>query len=466
MSDNDIQDNNPHVPSTFFYCLARLVIGAAAVVAAGYLSILFYVEMRSLFYKLSYKPITEEVALERAVQMKTLLPTKMRVISGSEKSEIELRAGTSIKVIAVCMSPLNQRVDEQLGVHNFKQPPTSYTPSQVYLIETDNGVRGVAALPEMVIGRRMRVTEGEDAGDTLLVTGIKKIQSKDKYPYEFIVEGRSTTYKWGMFSYPRPDSAIVVYNSPSGDEIPGALQQSVSRVPSFLRTPVHESEGFFLFPRYKVWNMYKLVPFFRSAIILFLIWIVLMVIALWRLSSRSFNAWWKGKTRYIEDASYDNIDAQSKLLWLYWRKYYPFAFIAGCMFTPLIWLWTSRHHREMLCDLRELMSKRCPQCHHLSLKYGPSGKESERRFIGHVHKGAHSETVVTGEKYDKVAKQTRQDTVTTRYEAESYDEYEYEVEMKLGCTKCNFCETHWETRHEKRNHEGGGVAGEVRKTWE
>lgn len=465
MSDN-IQDNNPHVPSTLFYWLARLVIGAAAVVAAGYLSVMFYIEMRSLFYKLSYKPITEEVALEKAVPMKTLLPTKMRVISGSEKSEIELRAGTSIKVIAACMSPLNCRVDEQLGSHNYKQPPTSYTPSQVYLIETDGGVRGVAALPEMVIGRRMRITEGEDVGDTLLVTGIKKIQSKDKYPYEFMVEGRSTTYKWGMFSYPRPDSAIVVYNSPSGEEIPGALQVKVPRVPSFMRTPVHEREGFFLFPRYKGWNMYKLVPFFRSGIILFLIWIVLMVIALRLLSSRSFNAWWKGKVRYIEDPKYDNIDAQAKVLWLYWRKYYPFAFVAGCLFTPLIWLWTSRHHRGMLSDLREQMSVRCPECHQLSLKYGPTGKESERRFVGHVHNRGYSSTVVTGEKYDKAAKQTRQDTLTTHYDAESYDDYEYDVEMQLKCKKCQFCETHWETRHEWKNHEGGGVTGEVRKTWE
>ena len=47
-----------------------------------------------------------------------------------------------------------------------------------------------------------------------------------------------------------------------------------------------------------------------------------------------------------------------------------------------------------------------------------------------------------------------------------YDDYEYEVEMRLKCTKCDFCESHWETRHEKRNHEGGGYAGEVRKTWE
>jgi len=464
--NQDIQDNNPHVPGTIFYWIVRLVIGAAAVVVAGYLSLMFLVEMRSLFYKLTYKPITEEVALERVIPMKTVLPTKMRVISGSDKPEIELRAGSSIKIIAACMSPLNCRVDEQLGTHNYKLPPSAYTPSQVYLIETDNGVKGVAALPETIIGHRLCITKGDDAGDTLLVTGIKKINSKDKYPYEFMVEGRNTTYTWGMFLYPKLDSAMVVYNSPSGDEIPGALQQRVPRVPSFLRTPVHESEGFFLFPRYKSWNMYKILPFFRSSFILLLIWIVLMLIALWRLSSHSFNAWWKGKTKYIEDPSYDNADAQSKVLWLYWRRYYPFAFLAGCLFTPLIWLWTSKHHRGMLTDLRELMSTRCPECHHLSLKYGPSGKETERRFVGHVHKGAHSETVVTGEKYDKVAKQTRQDTVTTHYEAESYDDYEYEVEMKLGCTKCNFCETHWETRHEKRNHEGGGVDGEVRKTWE
>ena len=463
---NDIVDNNPHIPSPFFYNLLRWILGIAAIFVAVYASIYFLVEMRSIFIKLSYKPLTEEAALERAVPMKTMFPTTMQVMSGSDKKEIELKPGTPIKFLGACMKPLNARADEKNDIYHqyFNMSPRVYTPSQLFMIETEDGIRGVTSLPEAIIGRKIEITKGDETGQTFVVSGVKKIKSDDEFPYEFSVEGSDKIFKWGTFKELTKDVEIVVYSNPLGG-VPEEMQHKKAHVPRFMPIPTHEQNGFFLFPRFKVWNMYLLKPFFRSSIILILLWIILLVVALWRIGRHHFNAQYDARKKFMEDTSIDNIDAQAKILWYYWPRYYPFAFIGGCLFTPLIWLWTSMNHRDLISTLRQEFSKRCPNCHHMSLEYGTTGNESAKRFVGHVHHGARTEKEVTGTVYDEAAKQTRENTVTTHYAAEDYDDYVYDVELQLACTNCDFCEKHWETWHHSENHVGGHITSQEKVKW-
>lgn len=466
MSDTDIIDNNPHIPNPFFYNLLRWILGIAAIFVAAYASVYFLVEMRSLFLKLSYKPLTEEAALKRAIPMKTVFPTTMQVMSGSDKKEIEIKAGTPIKFLGACMKLLNNRVDGKTDFHHpsYIMSPRVYTPSQLFLIETEDGIRGAAFLPEAIIGRKIEITKGDEMGQTFVVSGIKKIKSDDKYPYEFSVEGSDKTFKWDSFKQLTKDTEIVIYNNPFGG-VSEEMQHKIARVPKFMPIPKHEQNGFFLFPRFKVWNMYYLKPFLRSLVVLILLWIILLVVALVCIGRRHISVEVDARTKFMEDTSLDNIDAQAKILWYYWPRYYPFAFICGCLFTPLIWIWTSMNHRDLRVSLRNDFSKRCPQCHHMSLEYGPTGNETEKRFVGHVHHRAHTDKKVTNEVYDEGAKQWRQDTVTTHYSAEDYDDYEYEKEMKLACTNCDFCEKHWEKAFAWKNHKGGDIIGQESVQW-
>lgn len=176
MSDIDLIDNNPHIPSPFFYNLLRWILGIPAIFVAAYASIFFMVEMRSLFLKLSYKPLTEEAAMERAVPMKTIFPTTMQVMSGSDKKEIELKAGTPIKFIGACMKLLNNRVDGKTDLRrpSYIMSPRVYTPSQLFLIETEDGIRGAAFLPEAIIGRKLRLPKVMRQAKLLLCRESKK----------------------------------------------------------------------------------------------------------------------------------------------------------------------------------------------------------------------------------------------------------------------------------------------------
>ena len=463
----DIIENNPHIPSPFFYNLLRWILGAAAIFVAAYASIFFMVEMRSLFLKLTYKPLTEEAAMERAVPMKTIFPTTMQVMSGSDKKEIELKAGTPIKFIGACMKLLNNRVDgnnDPIRHPYFQLSPRVYTPSQLFLIETEDGIRGAAFLPEAIIGREIEITKGDETGQSFVVSGIKKIKSDDEFPYEISVEGSDKTFKWGTFTQLTKGKEIVVYNNPFGG-VPEEMQHKKAHVPRFMPIPKHEQNGFFLFPRFKVWNMYYLKPFFRSLIILILLWIILLVVAVWRIGSHHHNAFWTARKKFMQNTSLDNIDAQAKILWYYWPRYYPFAFIGGCLFTPLIWLWTRMNHVDLITTLRQEFSIRCPNCHQMTLKYGRTGNETEKRFVGHVHHRAHTDRKVTGTVYDEAAKQMRENTVTTHYSAEDYDDYVYDVELQLACTHCDFCEKHWETWHHSENQVGGHITSQERVEW-
>ena len=463
-SNKDEKDQYYYVPIPGSYILIRWILGIIAIGAAAYISIVFLVEMRSLFLKLSYKPISEEVALEKAIPMKTVLPTTLYVMSGSDQREIEIHPGTNLKILGASMKLLNLRVDVSSDIYHqyYDLSPKVFTPTQVFLVELENGVRGNAILPEAIIGRRIVIKSGEEAGDTLVVKGVKKIKSEDKFPYTYTVEDRKNSYNWGEFNVLAEEGQIVVYNNPFGG-IPEEYQHKKAHIPSFMKIPVHEQNGFFLFPRFKIWNMYLLKPFFRSLLMLIIVWLIVLVIALWRNHSHDFNAKYKYKNACLADTSLDNDQAQAKFLRLYWPRYYPYAFILGCVYTPLIWILTSGNHRRLMGELKEDLSKRCPKCHHMTLEHGYTGNETEKQFVRHVHHSGYTNSD-TNYKRSAFSNDVKVTTKTTHVSAEDYDLYVYKAERYFKCNECGFYETYWVTLNSYENHRGGDVSGGTTET--
>ena len=463
-SNKDEKDQYYYAPAPGFYILLRWILGIIAIGVAAYVSVVFLVEMRSLFLKLSYKPITEEVALEKAIPMKTVLPTTLYVMSGSDQREIDLRPGTNIKILGASMKLLSARADGSSDVYHpyYDLSPKVFTPTQVFLIETENGIRGNAMLPEAIIGRKIVVKSGEEAGDTLVVKGVKKIKSEDTFPYTYTVEGRKNSYNWGEFNVPVEEGQIVVYNNPFGG-VPEEMQHKKAHIPSFMKIPVHEQNGFFLFPRFKIWNMYLLKPFFRSLLMLIIVWLVILVIALWRNHSHNFNAVYKYKDSCLKDTSLDNEQAQAKFLRLYWPRYYPYAFILGCLYTPLIWILTSGNHRNLMRDLKDDLSKRCPHCHHMTLEHGSTGKKTEKQFVRHVHRDGYTKKS-TDYKRSLFSDDVKVTTSSTGVSALDYDLYVYQAERFFKCSECGFYETYWVTCESHENVRGGEETGSSTKT--
>ena len=104
-----LQESN--VPSSNAGIL-RVVLFIIALPICIYTSTRVWIEMRTLFLKLSYKPVTEQEARDRAVEITTMLPTELLVISGSDKDKINIKAGTKVNFLGAYMERLNYRADE------------------------------------------------------------------------------------------------------------------------------------------------------------------------------------------------------------------------------------------------------------------------------------------------------------------------------------------------------------------
>ena len=216
--------------------------------------------------------------------------------------------------------------------------PVNYTPGQYFVIETDDGVFGAAILPEALIGRKIIIKDGEHKNDTMTVNGVKKNTSDNRYPYTYLVEETKDVFSWGEFTCINEKVEMIAYTCPLAKVAP-ERQKKFLRVPSYVPIPTHEKDGFFLFPRFKAWNMFRLKPWARSLVTVILIWIILMVLTLWIVGRRSFNIALK-TNKFLNDTSLTNQEAYSKSIKYYCTRYYPWAFIAGGLFTPLVWLWT------------------------------------------------------------------------------------------------------------------------------
>ena len=434
-----------------------------AIIISGYISIVVWVQKRTIFEKLTYKPITEQVALGRAYSLKTSVATELVTMSGSSSTKVAVPAGTTVKVLGAYMTKLNFRSDSYA-----ESAPWVYSPDQYFWIEMPNGTRGAARLPEALVGRKVVVKSGDLAGKTVTVTGVRKNKTNDKFPYDYSVEGSKQTYKWGEFNPVNKDvSEMVVYTCPLAG-VPVEKQHKVAEVPPFIKIPTHDSNGFFLFPRYKKWNMYKILPWWRGRLMLTVYWIILMIIVLWRLSAKSINLSLKAQKDSMENIQFSSKEVYDKAVRYYWPRYYIRAFIVGCIFSPLVWLWTKINRSAMISSLKkELGNERCPKCAQRALAWKWTGKATDWKYVRTVQTEQHTYTTESdagGEEiYDpETGKYRKRKTyTTTTYAAGSHDLYERKKEYVVYCQHCQaIIQTAWEAEGKTANKKGGEVLSE------
>lgn len=411
--------NNFVAPSNPANKTAGILLIVVAVVISAYISMVVWIEKRTLLEKLTYKPVTEEVAAERVAMLKTSQAVEMQVIYGSDERTMNVKAGTAIKILGVYMTKLNYRSDS-----HYSASPAYFTEDQYFFIELPNGIRGAAVLPEL-------------AGH------------------------------WNEYSCLNNNGETVVYTCPLAG-VPADKQHKVAGVPNIMRIPTHESDGFFLFPRYKSWNMFKMGFWWRGRFMLTVYWLILMIIVLWRLGAYSVRLSVKADRKFVENPSLSGTAVYDKIVRYYWSRYYPAAFVVGCVFSPLVWLWTKMNRSAAMSSLmKELGAERCPKCAKLALAWKYTGKETPWTFLRTVHTDQHTNTHyedVKGEKVydpDKDRVRDRQRIITTTYAAGSHDVYHRKKEYVVYCTKCNaVIRTDWEEESKTQNYKGGEILRE------
>lgn len=394
--------------------LGFVLIVVAAVVAA-YISMVLWVEKRTLFEKLTYKPMTEQVATSRASTLKITQATELQVVSGSTEKKINVQKGTSVKLLGVYMTRLNYRSDPC-----YDCSPQRFTDDQYFFIELPNGVRGAAKLPEL-------------------------------------------SGHWNEYSSLYYNGETVVYTCPLAG-VPADKQHKAAHVPSIMKIPTHESDGFFLFPRFKKWNMFKVGSWWRGRFMLGVYWLLLIIILLWRLSASSINLSVKADRKFIENPALNSKQVYEKIVNYYWPRYFPRAFLVGCVATPLVWLWTKINRESTISSLtKELGNERCPKCGKLGLDWKFTGNQTTPRSLGitYFEGGTYSYTTqdYSGPKVwdpDQEKMRFRTKTITTTYAPGSYELFEYKKEYVVTCSKCGaVIQRGWETQRYTGNRKGG-----------
>ncbi len=405
--------NDKNVPSSAAGLL-RLLLFIVALPISLYISTFIWVQSRTFFASQTYQPIDEPVALGKAVEIETSKPIEVNVFAGEERGKREVKAGSRVKVLGVFMMGLNRQIDG-----NKSLAPNVPTPTRNYYVELADGTRGIAQLGMEV------AADSTSAAETV------------------------------VYSCPMPG-------------VPSAQLKKHLLVPPYLSIPRYEQEGFYMFPKHSGWNMYNLRPFWRSRFFFVVVWLVLMVLMLKVVGSCS-NAAHRKAFATLHDTTLDNPTAYNQAIALYQRLYYPWAFVAGCLFTPLVWIWTKMNYSIFIDSLKKEATNRCPKCHQISLKYETTGRETDKRYLGRFEGRPSSITNATGRVWDRSMDGGkggwRINTETMHFAKEQWDEYSYQEEMALRCSQCDYCQTEWINRKAYGNRMGGELESVERVTW-
>ena len=443
------EDLFPKFQDPGYLSLKSGLIRIVAFVVSLLISLFVITQYRCIWKMLSYKPLTEEQVLERAVEMKTSIATKMTVLSDSV-FEKDVAAGTPIRVLGAYMRDLSYRNDEY---HNLS--PRNYTPSQYYYIELADGTRGAAVLPEALIGRRIVVTKGDDAGDTLTVSSVKKNQSKDTYPYDYYSEGKKKPYHWGEFNCLNEEVEMVAYSCPLLN-VPKEKLWKVTKVPPFMKIPVYMRGGFFLFPRFKSWHAFLMIPLLRM-IIAIAVFVLLLFIARLILSRVSINIGFRARNKFLPDLNLSKDEVYKKAMDYFNTHYTIHEFVANCLFTPFATLSSNRKFfEESIC---EWITMRCPKCGHVVWKKkSDTPSETDVRMRPYVPRRVKKEyegflkTMLREEHYETIpAITTFEDYVenlhrrcTITQENKGTEVTTHMKEFCYYCAECDYEQSQWE----------------------
>lgn len=233
--------------------------------------------------QMSYRSITEEEALEMAQEIKIALPDQEVTLLNSGETQ-KLKTGKTVKVLGVYKTRLNKG-----------NSPRMYWTNQKYLMELPDGTRAYGPLMETAIGQRTVLPEG----DTAIITAVKKAKknptvqatgTESRFEYAYTLEGHKEPYALEDLHIYFPQrvtylaQGLLEEDFTAGRDTLAENKKDFQKVKKFFLydiRPITKKVGFFVFPKYQVWNEFYLQRWFRSLMIFAAYVIEFLLIFIW-----------------------------------------------------------------------------------------------------------------------------------------------------------------------------------------
>ena len=233
--------------------------------------------------QMSYRPITEKEAVAMARNITVGIPDQEIKLLGTDKTR-KLPVGTRVKVLGVYKQKLNNG-----------NSPRVYWTNQEYLIELPDGKRGHGPLMETALGQKTILP----TGDTAVIASVKKLAKAPKrhtngldsrFPFAYTMKGHKGQYALEDLHIYFPQRVTYLADgltqekyAAGYDELNGtgkALRKAWKFFTYDIR-PVTKKPGYFLFPKYQIWNEFLLQYWFRTLMIVVAYLLELLIIFRW-----------------------------------------------------------------------------------------------------------------------------------------------------------------------------------------
>lgn len=219
--------------------------------------------------RLTFLPISEQEALERAETVKVTIPgqTVRPVDGGKEK---KLAVGTKVTVLGV----YKKRLDKG-------NSPRVYWTNQQYLLQLRDGSLAYGPLMETAVGHPTLLP----SGDTVTVKSVKQVKKRptvqatgavSAFDYAYTLEGHKETYALEDLKIHFPERVAYLHGGVKQADIEAILADTLAngkrgfwptvRYTVYKITPSTRKNGYFLYPRFQQWNEFLLKRWARNLI--------------------------------------------------------------------------------------------------------------------------------------------------------------------------------------------------------
>ena len=224
--------------------------------------------------QMSYKSVSEADAVALAQKVTVAIPDQEIKLLGSDKTR-KLQIGTRVKVLGVYKQKLNKG-----------NSPRVYWTSQEYLIELPDGKRGHGPLMETALGQRTILP----TGDTAVITSVRKLAKAPKvwangresrYQFAYTLKGHKGQYALEDLKMFFPQRVTYLAEGLTPKEDTSTFLRKVEKFFTYDIRPVTRKPGYFLFPKYQIWNEFLLQYWFRVLMIVVAYILELLIIFRW-----------------------------------------------------------------------------------------------------------------------------------------------------------------------------------------
>ena len=233
--------------------------------------------------QMSFRSITEEEAMEMAQEIKVTIPDQEVALLESDKTQ-KLKTGKTVKVLGVYKTQLNKG-----------NSPRVYWTNQKYLMELPDGTRAYGPLMETAIGQLTVLPEG----DTAVITAVKKAKknptvqasgAESRFEYAYTLEGHKEQYALEDLHIYFPQRVAYLAKGLREEDFTVGCDTLAENKKDFQKVkkfflydirPITKKVGFFVFPKYQVWNEFYLQRWFRNLMVFVAYVIELLLIFIW-----------------------------------------------------------------------------------------------------------------------------------------------------------------------------------------